>query len=68
MAECSQKSTPDLFVASSKVYVRDPDTSMHGCENKTDPKEEDEYAVAVQESDPTVPLRKDRSEMAALKH
>ena len=64
MTECSQKSTSGsirMIVASSKVYyVGDPDTFPR-C---TDPKEEEEYAVAVQESDPTVSLRKDISEMA----
>ena len=69
MAECLQKSTSDsikMFVVNSKVYyyARDPDTSLHGREKRTDLQEEEFYAVPVQESDPTVSLRKDKSEMA----
>lgn len=72
MAECSQKSTSGsirMFVVNSKVYVRDPDTSLHGREKRTDLKEEEEFcAVAVQESDPTVSLWKDKSEMAVFNY
>ena len=73
MAECLQKSTSGsirMFVVNSKVYyVRDPDTSLHGHEKRTDLQEEEEfYEVAVQESDSTVSLRKDKSEMAVLNY
>ena len=67
MSECSQKSVSDsvrIFVVGSKVYHVKPDTS---CRNDSVSEEEMEYEVAVQESDATVSLRKDTSEMAVLK-